>query len=66
MTKKITVPEKYQFRMDRIDSQPLSDTEKQLLEILNIAMADAYREGYAIGYRERGILTRLQRRLTRK
>lgn len=66
MTKKITVPEKQQFRMGRIDSQPLSDTENQLLEILNIAMADAYREGYAIGYRERGILTRFKRRLTRK
>lgn len=66
MTKKITVPEKYQFRMDRIDSQPLSDNEKQFFEILNIVMADAYREGYAIGYRERGILTRIKRRFTGK
>lgn len=52
--------------MDRIDSQPLSDNEKQFFEILNIVMADAYREGYAIGYRERGILTRIKRRFTGK
>ena len=62
MTKKITVPEKYRFRLARIDSAD----ENRLLEWLNFITANAYRDGYATGYRERGILTRLKRRLTRK
>lgn len=62
MTKKIKVPDEYQFCLCRIDGAD----EKRLLEWLNFIMANAYRAGYATGYRERGILTRLKRRLTRK
>lgn len=63
MTKKITVPEEYQFRPN---GRPLSDTEKLLFEKLNHLTASAYRAGYTAGYRECGILAKLKRRLIRK
>lgn len=62
MTKKITVPEEYQFCLCRIDGAD----EKRLLEWLNFITANAYRAGYTAGSRERGILARIKRRFTRK
>lgn len=62
MTKKITVPEEYQFRLCRIDGAD----EKRLLDWLNFITANAYRDGYATGYHDRGIFTRIKRRITRK
>lgn len=65
MTKKIIVPDKHKLHAFRLD-RSLSDEEKQVIILVNKAISNAYRDGYLTGYRERGILTRLKRRLTRK
>lgn len=60
--KRITVPDEYYIHLDHIENKPLSDAEKWFLEALNFFVGRAYRAGY----RDRGIFTRIKRRITRK
>lgn len=61
MQKKITVPAKHQYSWDY-----QTETSRQLMQVLNELLANAYKDGYATGYHDRGIFTRIKRRLTKK
>lgn len=55
--KEITVPAKHQYQWDC-----QNDEERLFKAIMNDILAAAYRDGY----RDRGIFTRIKRRITRK